>query len=291
VIDISAKLETYRLIMMPDDIPVDAALAERLAAYVAAGGSIIASGRSGFDVGGRMMLPAGIRRAGEAVQYDPSYMRVSRAFDPGLPKSPFVMYGVAETVSAAEAEVLAEVIPPYFNRSHRRFSSHRNTPDDPKASPLGPAVTVHGRTAYVAYPIFSMYQAVGQPLYKYVLRGLMSRLLPNPVLSNNLPSAARATLTLQVDRGRHILHLLYGAPQVRGKRIREDGRERIMEMIEDIPALGPVSARVRLPKAPSRAYEALTGAEVAWRDRGDGTVEVSLPGLHIHAAIVLEGTV
>ena len=62
-----------------------------------------------------------------------------------------------------------------------------------------------------------------------------------------------------------------------------------MEMIEDIPTLGPVTASVRLPQAPTRVYDALTGADVPFTNGGD-RVEVTLPGLRIHSAIVFEGT-
>lgn len=34
-----------------------------------------------------------------------------------------------------------------------------------------------------------------------------------------------------------------------------------MEMIEDIPARGPLTASVRLPRSPSRVYDALTGED------------------------------
>ena len=123
-----------------------------------------------------------------------------------------------------------------------------------------------------------MYQAMGQPLYKYVIRGLLDRLLPDPMLATDLPSAGRATLTRQSDRNRHVLHLLYGPPQVRGKRVPSgDGGTRLMEMIEDIPAIGPVTARVRLPRPPARVYEALSGNEIAWKSGADGCIEVTLP--------------
>ncbi len=67
------------------------------------------------------------------------------------------------------------------------------------------------------------------------------------------PRQGGHTLTQQQQPGRHILHLLYGAPQVRGKAVPNAERVayRVMEMIEDIPALGPVSASVRLAVVPS----------------------------------------
>jgi hypothetical protein len=214
-------------------------------------------------------------------------MQTATDLDPALIASPFVCYDQASHVTATGAEVLAHIIPPYFNRSYRHFSSHQHTPDDPQAEPLGAAVTLQGRMAYVAYPIFRMYGAVGQPLYRHVIRGLLKRLLPNPVLQTSLPTAGRASLTRQ--NGRHILHLLCGFPQIRGKALPSNGTTRVMEMIEDIPALGPVSATLRLPKAPMRAYDAISQEAVEWADNADGSYTVHLPGLHIHRAVVFEG--
>jgi hypothetical protein len=183
---------------------------------------------------------------------------------------------------------LAEVARPYFNRSYKHFSSHAHAPDDPSAAPLGAGVTLHEGVAYVAYPIFTIYRAMGQPLYRYVVRGLLNRLLPKPALTTDLPSSGRASLTHQAQRNRHILHLLYGAPQVRGKAVPAGDGVRVMEMIEDIPAIGPVSARVRLPTTPQRAFEAISGEPVAITELGDGQYEVTLDRLRIHAAVVFE---
>jgi hypothetical protein len=201
------------------------------------------------------------------------------------------MYGVGEAITAEGAEVLAEIGPSYFNRSYKHFSSHQHAPDDPQAAPLGAAVTLKGGIGYIAYPIFQMYHAMGQPLYKYLVRGLIDRLLPSRAIVTDLPSSGRATLTQQAAQQRHILHLLYGAPQVRGKAVPTgEGSTRVMEMIEDIPTLGPVTASVRLPRTPARVYDALTGEDVPFTNGGD-RVEVRLPSLRIHAALVFEGTV
>jgi hypothetical protein len=201
------------------------------------------------------------------------------------------MYGKARAIAANGAKVLAEIVPPYFNRSYKHFSSHQHAPDDPDAARLGPAVTEHNGLAYIAYPIFDMYHAVGQPLYKYLVRDLVERLMPNPVLRTDLSSSGRASLSEQADRKRHILHLLFAAPTVRGKQVPTfDGRTRVMEMIEDVQAIGPVRSSVRLPQPPNRAYDAITGEDVPLEDSGNGYYSVTLPSLRIHAAIVFEGT-
>ena len=292
VIDPSATFENYRVLILPDEIPVEGEMAVRLQAFVAQGGKLLLSGTSGLAADGSFAVPAGIRSAGEPVAFTPSYLKADAELDADMTRSPFVMYGTAQTVTAEGATVLAQIVPPYFNRTYAHFSSHQHAPDNPTAAPLGAGVTLHGGIAYVAYPIFAMYHAVGQPLYKYIVRGLLDHLLPEPALTTELPSAGRASLTYQANENRHILHLLYGPPQVRGKSVplpNGDG-VRVMEMIEDIPAIGPVSATVRLPKPPTRVYDALSGIDVDWSQAGQGTYRVAVPSLRIHTAIVFEGS-
>ncbi|MDR3475759.1 MAG: alpha-L-fucosidase [Devosia sp.] len=290
VLDRYADFGNYKVLILPDEIVLDAETAARLRAYVAAGGRIIASWHSGLDADGAFALDAGISRSGEPVAFKPAYVRAAKALDPAMTETAFVMYDTAETIASAGATVLAELCPPYFNRSYRHWSSHQQTPDDPAAKALGAAVTEYNGVAYIAFPVFRLYRAMGQPLYKYVVRGLLNRFLPAPALETSLPSGGRASLTFQANENRHILHLLYGAPQVRGKDVRsDDGSSRVMEMIEDIPTLGQVTARVRLPATPHRVYDALSGADVAWAAGPDGAIEVTLPSLHIHTALVFDG--
>ena len=289
VIDPSQKFESYKLIILPDDIPVDAELAARFQRFLAQGGKLLLTGSSAISADGSFAIDAGIRRTGEPVAFDPSYVRPSAGLDPDMTETPFVVYGRGQSIAANGAEVLAELVPPYFNRTYAHYSSHQHTPDDPNAAPLGAAVTFNGSVGYIAFPIFSIYHAMGQPLYKYLVRGLLARLLPDPAIITDLPSSGRATLTRQSEQQRQILHLLYGAPQVRGKQVPNgQGGFRMMEMIEDIPTLGPVTTSVRLPSEPSRAFDAMTGESVAFT-YADGRASVTVPSLRIHSAIVFEG--
>jgi hypothetical protein len=224
------------------------------------------------------------------VKFNPSYVRASDGLDASMTQTPFVMYGVGQSIASTGAKVLAEIAPPYFNRTYAHYSSHQHTPDDPMAASLGAAATATDTVGYIAFPIFTIYHDMGQPLYKYMVRGLISRLLPEPAIITDLPSSGRATLTRQQQPGRHILHLLYGAPQVRGKAVPNgEGGFRAMEMIEDLPTLGAVSASVRLPAEPSRVYDAMTGDDLAF-SYAKGRASVTIPSLRIHAAVVFEGT-
>ena len=291
VIDTSARFEDYRLIVLPDEIPVDSELAQRLAAYVADGGKLILSGGSGLGANGAFAVDAGVRHLPTPIAFRPVYFKAKPELDRSMTATPFVVYEQAEAVAADGATVLADLLPSYFNRTYQHFCSHKHTPDNPDAAPLGAAVTVQGGIAYVAFPVFRLYHAMGQPLYKYIVRGLIDRLMPGQAIATSLPSSVRASLTHQAAEHRHILHLLYGAPQVRGKDVQDgEGAGRVMEMIEDIPTLGPSTTSVRLSGSPTRVFDALNGEEIAWRVTDDGRIEVTLPSLHIHAAVVFEGT-
>ena len=191
VVDSTARFEDYRLLILPDDIPVEGELAERLGAYVAGGGKIIASWHSGLDSSGAFALDAGISRGQEPVPFRPVFMTASPELDPGMTAAPFVVYETADPITAEGATVLGQLMPSYFNRTYKHFCSHQNTPDDPDAAPLGAAVTEHNGIGYVAFPVFRLYHAMGQPLYKYIVRGLINRLMPDPAVVTSLPSSGR----------------------------------------------------------------------------------------------------
>lgn len=283
IIDAEADFTDYRLLILPDDIPVDATLAARLDAFRAGGGALILSGASGLSPEGGFGLDLGLVHEG-AAGYDPVYVDGSAL--PGLPQTPFVVYSGAARVRPEGAEVLAQLRAPYFNRSFARFCSHQQAPDDPTARDLGPAVTIRDRTAYVAMPIFGVYHATGQPLFRTLVTGLIDRLVPDPILRTSLPSAGRASLMQQGDR--HVLHLLYGAPQVRGRAVKHTDKPAPipLEIIEDIPVIGAVTASLRLPEG-TGATDALTGENIPTRFE-NGRLQVEVDRLHIHAAIVLE---
>lgn len=293
VIDPEMAFGDYRLIILPDDIPVDAMLAEKLEAYVSGGGALLLTGRSGVDPEtGQYALDTGLKRSGQPVASNPSYMAVTPALtDARLPETPFVVYDEAERLTADGAEVLAVIRPSYFNRNYRHFSSHQHAPDNPDAADEGVAAAVHRAIGVIAYPIFRTYRAMGQPIYKYVVDDLIERLMPLALLKTGLPSGGRVGLTRQLSANRVIAHLLYAAPQVRGQavKISWQAQPRLMEMIEDVPALGAVTLSLRIAGEPTRVHDALTGESFSWSRTDDGRIIVTVPSLHIHRAIVFDG--
>jgi hypothetical protein len=291
IIDTTDDLARYKCLILPDAVPVDAALAARLEAFRQQGGCLVLSGRSGLDPRtGDFSLDLGVSRGTGPLSWDPSYAQVTEEWrGAGLPTTPFVVYGAAEAVVAGAAHTLAVVRAPYFNRSFQHFSSHQHAPEDPSRPPVGAAVTLHKGVGYIAFPIFRLYKEIGQPLYKAMLRGLLDRLLGAPLIEVDLPSSGRVWLTRQQTERRHVLHLLYAAPQLRGDAVPGGGGSmRAIEVIEDIPVLGPIRVVLRLPASPRRAYLAVSGEPVAIEALADGRYGLKVPGLRIHEAVILE---
>ncbi|SDR47947.1 alpha-amylase family protein [Pseudovibrio sp. Tun.PSC04-5.I4] len=285
-----SSFDDYKLIILPDSIRLDEDLAARLKAFTEAGGSILATGESGLDVEGkRYLLDIGAELAPTPMEFDPSYLSCHEKLDEDMVDASVVMYEKGAALYATDGDVLADVRPSYFNRTWDKFCSHLHTPEDPDADPLGPAILQKGRVAYVAYPLFRMYGTTGQPLYKYLIRGLISRLLPQQMIGTELPSAARLSLMEQKAEERQVLHVLYAPTQLRGSGIAyNDGQTRAIEIIEDAPELKDAKAWVRTETAPADVTCAYTGKTLPWSYDGlDKKLHIVFPSLHIHGAAVI----
>lgn len=286
IIDENADFSRYCLLILPDNIPVRPNLAAQLSRYVAQGGRLLLSGRSGLDPhSGNFALDTGATYRGQGY-FNPVFVSSPGLAD--LPKTPFVVYSCAEIVEVTTAETLADLENPYFNRSFAHFCSHQHAPDDADAASPGPAALLNGSVGYVALPIFTAYHDAGQPLYRRLVEALIDRLLPDRLIRTNLPSSARASLSRAGED--YMLHLLYGAPQVRGRAIKLPARQSLqqIEIIEDIPVLGAVEASLKIPDT-YLAFDALSGEQFETRAQ-NGRLVVKVPSLHIHRAIILKNS-
>ncbi len=125
VVRAETDLSTFELLVLPDSIPVDDALAEKLLAYLVQGGKLLLSGTSGLSAdASRTLLPLGIAPEGWS-PFTTTYFRFAGE------TTDHVMYerGVRAR-PAAGSQMLAEVVEPYFERAWDHFSSHQQTPSD-----------------------------------------------------------------------------------------------------------------------------------------------------------------
>ncbi len=275
-VDASRDWAKYDLIVLPDEVPVDAAFAAEIESYLAKGGRVLATGTSGLaDDGKSVLLPSlGVSVEGPS-PFTTTYVRFEPAAAEGVPATDHVMYERGLRVRAREgAEVLARVVEPYFERTWEHFSSHFQTPPD-SVTDYAAAVR-KGNAAYIAYPIFGAYAQHGNEWMRLLVRSVLDLLLPEPLVRAQAPTGAEVTVTRQGERS--IVHVLYYTPERRA-----DG----LDLVEDVVPLFDVPVALKLPVAPKRVYLAPTGQDVAFT-YADGYASARVPRVDGHAMVVFE---
>ncbi len=161
VLDDASPLKGLDLLILPDSVVLTPALEKRMVAYVAQGGKILLSGKSGFNASGKNEVPGvALRRTGSVDLY-PTYWRTKAAFSKPLSRSDRVVYLPGENIETNRSvSVLVERVLPYFKRTDLTFSSHFQTPPQAKAD-RHPAVVAGKNFVYFADPIFQEYRQSG----------------------------------------------------------------------------------------------------------------------------------
>ncbi|MBE6561531.1 MAG: beta-galactosidase [Ruminococcaceae bacterium] len=275
VIDTEAPLDGYKLVILPDSIRLDAALQEKLAAFIAAGGKILASGTSALKKDAdEFAFDLGAEYVG-ASEYRPIYYRPCFRMDE-LQNAAFVIGAPAQDIKAT-GSVLVERENPYFNRTVEHFCSHRHAPNNP--SERFPAVTVGKDGAYISAAIFEEYASMGNLIAKKVAVAAIDALIgESKTVKTDLPAQGVVTLMDQTAENRLVCHQLYATPIKRGKGV---------EIIEDIQPLYNITSEVRVGKEPKRVYLAPQMSDVpyTWEN---GVLHFTLDKLEIHAMVVIE---
>lgn len=275
VIDTEEPLESYKLVILPDTVRLDAALEKKLRDFAAGGGKILASGTSALrrdaDV---FALDLGAEYVGKSA-YNPVYFRPCFTMEE-LCNAAFVIYAPAQDIRAT-GTVLSERENPYFNRTVEHFCSHRHAPNDPTVRM--PAITVGADGAYIACDIFAEYAEMGSLIAKKLVIAAIEALIGEAkTVRTTLPAQGIVSLMEQAGENRYVFHALYATPIRRGKNI---------EIIEDVQPLYGVEVALKLSHAPRRVYLAPSGEEIAYTWE-DGVLRFTLSKLEIHAMVVVE---
>ncbi|MFZ1771611.1 MAG: beta-galactosidase trimerization domain-containing protein [Caldilinea sp.] len=293
IVDSASDLTSYRVVILPDAIPVDAALAAKLDAYLAQGGKLIASFESGLnpDKTGFALDALGVAIASEGPRDAAGNLARGRVYPQtnyveyilpgatigqGLPPTEHAMYIRGMDVTArAGSEVLAEIVPSYFDRTWEHFCSHRHTPS--AGEPGNPAIVRNGNALYFSSPIFTTYQKVAPLWCKRLLLNALDLLLPEPLVRHEGPSTLLVALNEQPAQQRQILHLLHYIPERRGE---------LFDVIEDVIPLYDVAVSVRVAGAPQSVVVVPQGEALPFEMHG-GRVEFVVSAIHGHQMVEL----
>lgn len=281
VVDDEQELAPYKLVILPDNIKVDAALKAKLDAYVAGGGKLLASGISCVGEDGEMMYRLGAKRTGERT-FAPFYSTPEIELD-SMERAGYVIYSSPlQRVEVAKGGVaLALASEPYFERTAEHFCSHKHSPASPEYD--GASVTLGDDGAYFAFPLCYEYADIGQQYVKQIFCATVDRLLGDEksICAPSLPVQGTLTLMDQKDEKRLIAHAVYAPRTLKG-------HTKKIEVIEDCVPLYNTEIKVKLNgKKAVRVYSAPDGKELDFKVEGD-TVHINLPYFEIHGMAVID---
>lgn len=210
-IDSTCDFSRYRLLILPDIIPVEGDFAEKIEAYVKNGGKLLVSYHSGMDSrqSGFTLPCLGVSYLGEA-PYSPDFIHPKAHLAKGLADAEHVMYDKGTYIEALDAVFVQPVIPPVFNRTYEHFCSHLHSPSGRKEA--YPGIVETEQTAYFIHPVFTTYQTWAPKWYKTLIANELERLLPSPMIRHNGPATVQVTVLEQKEENREILHVLHYVP-------------------------------------------------------------------------------
>ncbi len=284
VIDFEEPLDKYKLLLIPDTIRLDKPMADKVRAFVAKGGKVLATGISGLSTDAdEFVVDLGAKWLGKN-EFRPTYFRPGFEID-CLRNAAAVVYEQSYAIEAT-GDVLVTSEDPYFNRSTFAFSSHQHTPNDPTTS--HPAATIGKDGGYIALEICTEYANKGSITTKKLFLGVLEALLgETKTLVTDLPAQGVVTLMEQhgydaadESKTRYVNHVLYASPVKRGGGI---------EVIEDVLPVYDTHVTLRLPltEKPSRVYLAPEGKDIdfTWEN---GALSYTIDKLFIHSMVVVE---
>ena len=289
VLDREMDFSKYKMLILPDEIKINAELKAKLDEYLAGGGKLFLTGQSGlaeddrgfvFDIGATWQSQS---------EYQPDYIQPCEELRPSFVNSPLVMYLPGQRIKVTSGESLGDVYDPYFNRTYEHFCGHQHAPPRPEASGFDCGVR-NGNIIYLAHPVFKIYRGLGAVAYKEYIINAICSLLSEPTVDVNLPSTGRITLMHQSQHNRYVLHLLYANTISRGAPMELSGGtladKTSIEIIEELLPLRGIKIQLRMDKPISKITLEPQGEKIEF-DADNGTLAVTIDEFTCHQMIVL----
>lgn len=278
VIDSFEDFSKYRLLILPDNIPVEKSLSEKLSSYVKNGGKVLASWHSGTYMDGDLRKMAEwmpVEYKNEA-PYSPDFIVAEGILGKDLyENTEYVMYGKAAEVKVKSgAEEILKTNVPYHNRTWEHYCSHRHFPSAEKYG--YPAVVRDDSVIYFAHPIFTTYQKYGCSWIKTFVKNAADALLKEKLIEYQGPSNLEVVLNKQTHKNRDILHLLYYVPERRAE---------LLDILEDVIPLYQIPVSLQEKDRKVNSIRLVPEKEEISFVRKEGRVDFIIPKLEGHQMV------
>lgn len=247
IIDTSGDLQAYPLVILTDDLLVDAQFQQKIDAYVTGGGAVLSCGKGGLSEALGYPESFGAVYGGEEQVY-PRFLvpkgQMAEYLEAG---NEYVIYQRGEEIAPdADGTVILEGSSPYFMRKGRMFCSHLYTPSAKTGA--FPAAIQGNHTILFAHPLFSQYRACAPLWCKALVGNAIDRLLPQRLVTHDGPSTMTVNILQQAKKERYCVHILTYIPVRKSVSI---------DIIEERTVVYNVRMEFHLPRRITRAYSVM----------------------------------
>ncbi|MCT4644659.1 MAG: hypothetical protein N4A74_06695 [Carboxylicivirga sp.] len=249
---------------------------QRIKQFNSKGGKLLVVGKAGVK-DGKALFDFGAKNINKA-NYRIDYTYVTDKLTNNLVQSPFLnRYPALVAETDGDAEILAKIYEPYFDRTVEHWTSHDNTPYKTEAA-KHPAIMRKGNVMWLAHDIDLIYDKEGSQVHKQLFNNAFRQLLPQGYVNVDMPSCGRMNLMEQEGKNRYIVHLTYGTPHKRGK----------AQVIEDLVPLHNTPLVLKVDETLKRAYLMPGNKKLKIKKDGNNCYKVIVPEFRCHKAIVFE---
>lgn len=270
--NLEKNLAEYETVILPEQYALPPTLLGKLRCYVKAGGTLIASHRSCFE-GTRWLFPDvfGCDFEGE---YPSAFGYVMLKNDQDRSEYanvPFMIHGACARLRARGCQVLAELHEPMTNS----LFGHGKAP--PKKNASSPGVTINcygkGKAAYIAGPIFVSMKDFYNPAGLYLVRKILEKTVPEPLLDVQCAPGVEVTLTSQKDR-------------ININLINTDGERgiNIWSLVQAIRPAGKIRILLKTKKRPVSVTRLPENRKITFAYK-NGVLHCSVSNVHIHTCV------
>lgn len=282
VLDEESDFSNYKLLIVPDAIPIDAALQKRIADYAANGGKVLLTGASGIDPKSGFMFDVGANWQGTSDMHGGDFLLPLDELRSEGVNDPLFMYHPSEQIKVTDGQSLGDVHDPYMDRQPQHFSGHVNAPSKPEANGYAAGVK-KGNFTYFAHPLFTAYHHTGAVTMLEITENAIKLALgETKMIQTNLPRAGRSTLRHQAGNNRDIVHLLHATPALRG-----NIRDMNIQPIQDLMTLADIDVTVRTTGTPAEVQLVPEGQPIAFKTDGDQT-SFTVPKVRGHQMVEIK---
>ncbi|WP_125702230.1 alpha-amylase family protein [Lacticaseibacillus daqingensis] len=277
IVDAEMSLDEYRVVILPDMVRLTPPLADKLKAYVTAGGKLLLTYHSGLMRDSDQFAPfLGLEARGEDA-FHPTYAK----FDPALAgadlgKAELVLHGNAYNVQGA-GQPIGTRFNPMYNRTFAHYYSHYQAPISGQSRyPFGLATA---NVAYIGSDLFAMYKEFGVREYREIVLYALTKVLGyQRRLMTDAPITADVVVNRVPAQHDYLIHYMHYIPVRRAKRL------------DTIEAATPVTnTHFALKLATGQAVQAVKtlrgGVQLPYTVTDEGMVAFTLPELDNYEVI------